>query len=124
MIFLSCLLSFYHANSQVRSGDSLISSNPPIIEAKRLTGIWISADSLFEKIEFTEDWHELVLKIPGDHSYFFLKDSLGNVSSSGFYPQWPPPSCNLIFISQDTLKVSYDPFYGQGISVLYVKSKP
>ena len=76
-----------------------------------------------DKIEFVEDWYELVLKIPGDHPYYFLKDSLGNVSSSGFFPLWPPPSCNLKFISQDTLKVSYDPFFGNGISVLYVKRK-
>lgn len=120
MILIFCLISCFHANSQTGTD----SSSNPSIESIRLIGAWNSIDSLHEKIEFVEDWYEVTLKIPGDHPYYFLKDSLGNTSSSGFYPLWPPPSCNLYFISKDTLQVSYGPFGGQGVSVLYVKRHP
>lgn len=77
------------------------------IEVNSLVGFWQTDDSLITKIEFIDSsWYELTLDLKNSSNpYYFLKDNQNKVSSSGFYPNWPPLDCDLYLIDSETLEI-------------------
>jgi hypothetical protein len=93
-----------------------------MIDSKKLIGVWYMVDSMKYKIEFIDSRFEFMMKIENDNPYYFSKDTIGNISSSGYYPQWPPLNCDLYFISNDTLKVTYSQLGVPAMSFVYIKN--
>ncbi len=91
------------------SKDSLVNYPVTSIDVKSLVGYWQTIDSLKTNIQFIDtSWYELTLDLKNNsHPYFFIKDKHNKVSSSGFYPNWPPFSCNLLFIDPETLQIVF-----------------
>jgi|GEM_PF-1007137 len=96
------------SNSQAQSADSLISHPSGTINVKLLTGFWQTTDSPQTIIEFIDsNFYEITLDLKDSaHPYYFLKDKENNVNTSGFYPNWPPFSCDLKLIEPGILEVS------------------
>lgn len=122
LLIILCLIVFVlSVNSQINDNSLINTSTPSSIDSKKVLGIWNCIDSLNNEIEFIDSGYEIELIINTSHPYYFPKDSIGFMSSSGYYPLWPPPGCSLLFITEDTLKITYSPFFDAGISYLYVK---
>lgn len=111
------------AISQTENDSIYIHARPSYLEAKLILGFWYSADSINQKVEFVDDGYQLVLKSADINPYYFLKDSNGFVSSSGFFPMWPPPGCDLKLISKDSLSITISPFFTPGKPLLYIRKK-
>ncbi len=107
IILFTFTLIVFAAFSHVQSGEGLSIPTPELIRANDLIGAWRNLDTLYKDIAFVDSTWEVVLLSSDSHPFYFAKDSLGNVSSGGWYPQWPPPSCDLFFKSKDTLEVVY-----------------
>ena len=104
--FLSLLIFSNITYSQSSNGSIDSVSKSSYLSPEKLIGTWISADSTKTRVEFIDKGYELILKFENDHPYYFPKDSVGNVSTSGYFPMWPPPGCNLEFISIDSMMIS------------------
>lgn len=109
LVFALIVLVFIllDASSQPQSGENKLIQQDHLIESKDLIGKWRSLHNPGINIEFVDSTYQLVLISSGSNPFYFQKDSLGNVSSNGWYPQWPPPSCDLFFNSKDTLRIVY-----------------
>lgn len=100
----------------------IIFDDKPSIDAKLLAGVWVSADTFKYKIEFKDEGYDMTLRsVPPDFFYYFSKDSTGQVSSSGYYPQWPPHGCDLKVLAGDTLQVGHSQIGPPYSVVKYVK---
>lgn len=109
-LILVCLLTLMSKTDLAqKSNDSLVNYPITSIDVKLLTGFWQTTDSLKTKIEFIDStWYQLILDLKDNsHPYFFIKDKQDKVSSSGFYPNWPPFSCDLNLIDPETLEISF-----------------
>ena len=102
LLLISCLI-----HSKLPFESFVLQSNKDKIEANLLLGFWETTDSLKSKIEFIDLKSEIQLTIPEHHPYYFYKDSLGLVSVSGFYPNWPPYDCELKLNTSDTLEITF-----------------
>lgn len=120
LLFLFCWLYSTQANSQ--SNNFL--ANIQIISAKKITGKWYPTDTNASVIQFVDSAAGFMLTgSAGNHPYHLSKDSLGNISSSGYYPMWPPPSCYLSLIADDTLKVNFSNSMDKGVDFFYTRKK-
>ena len=109
-LILVCLLILMSKTDLAqKSNDSLVNYPITNIDVKLLIGFWQTTDSLKTKIEFIDStWYQLILDLKeNSHPYFFIKDKQDKVSSYGFYPNWPPFSCNLNLIDPETLEISF-----------------
>jgi len=109
-LILVLLLAFTLKLSQAQqSKDSLGNYLITSIDTKSLVGYWQTTDSLKAKIEFIDSsWYQLILDLKNNsHPYYFIKDKqdTSKVSSSGFYPNWPPFDCDLNLIDSETLEI-------------------
>lgn len=121
IIGLCLLLIVQNANAQTKESTLNIGATPSYIDSKKIIGIWFWVDSIEQYIEFMDAGYEMKLISNHSHAYYFPKDTIGNMSISGYYPLWPPPGCDLVLISNDTLKITYSPFFEPGPSFFYVK---
>ena len=97
-MWLFCtLFSSFKAISQTETDSIYSPVTRSYLEAKQIIGFWYSADSINQKVEFVDDGYQLVLNSTNTNPYYFLKDSTGKIYSSGFFPMWPPPGCDLDF---------------------------
>ena len=120
VILIFILLTFsVKTYSQTTSNEGLYSN----IDSRILIGKWYPIDTSGNIIEFTDSSDGFKLKVENAQLYFFTKDSSGYISSYGYYPQWPPPSCDLKLVSNDTLKATYSYSMGGGVSFLYTKKR-
>ncbi len=97
---------FHFAYSQNSTNWINQAGEPGMIDSKKLIGEWRNLDSSGEQIEFVDSVYQIVLLSPRGHPFYFQKDSIGNISEDGWFPLWPPPSCSLNFLANDTLKIS------------------
>lgn len=118
LALLICLL-----NHQAYPQTANLPEEVTTISSEKLIGKWHPVESTNSFIEFVDSLTGFVLKAGSHQIYCLEKDSLGNISSSGYYPQWPPPSCKLKLISADTLKVSYSNFMDKGVDFYYTRKK-
>jgi len=123
-VFLFLTISVKNTFSQ-SSNDGINSHNKSsCLSPEKLIGTWISADSIKTRVEFIDNGYELILKFEKDHPYYFPKDSAGNVTTSGYFPMWPPPGCNLEFISHDSIVIRQAPFFDlEAKRVLFIKQQ-
>ncbi len=122
LLICLCLLLFVLKSNSQTNGSALNNTYvSSYLDSKKILGIWSLVDSIGYDIEFIDSGYEIELKSNYSHKYYFSKDSTGHMSSSGYYPQWPPPGCDLVLISNDTLKITYSPFFEPGPSFFYVK---
>ena len=117
-----CYLFFLITHSQAQP-NPITNKRDSHIPSKSLTGTWHQIDSTHYTIEFVDTLSEFTLKFKNHHPYYFSKDSIGNISFTGYYPQWPPLNCELQFISKDILKITYASLGVPEVSYLYVRSK-
>ncbi|MBP9790990.1 MAG: hypothetical protein KBD57_10660 [Bacteroidia bacterium] len=123
-MWLFCtLFSSFKAISQTETDSIYSPVTRSYLEAKQIIGFWYSADSINQKVEFVDDGYQLVLNSTNTNPYYFLKDSTGKIYSSGFFPMWPPPGCDLDLISKDSLNITFSPFFTPGEPILYVRKK-
>lgn len=89
--------------------DTLVNYPITSIDIKSIVGFWQTTDSLKSKIQFIDSsWYEVILDLKDNaHPYYFIKDrqDTSKISSSGFYPNWPPFDCNLSLIDSETLEI-------------------
>jgi hypothetical protein len=122
-IIYCCTILCFNANSQVPIDNSKFNHHQSYIDPKRLTGVWDRIDSKNNSIEFIDSSSEFMLKIKNGNPYYFSKDSVGNVFSNGCFPQWPPLNCELNFLLNDTLQITYSQPGVDGVSYLYIKGR-
>jgi hypothetical protein len=93
---------------------SVLNQKNTSIDVQVLVGYWQITDSLKTKIEFIDSsWYQLILDLKDNSNpYFFTKDTLNTVSSSGYYPNWPILSCNINLIDLETLELIFSPVGG------------
>jgi len=112
----------------VKGGDSsifktdFITYDTSSISMGDLEGTWEEVNSK-DRIYLLRKAAELLLTDSAYTFFHFDMDSLGNVSTNGLYPQWPPPSCHLELLGVNRLKVTYQPFGGSGVSFIYIRRK-
>ena len=108
VLVLTCILMSKASIAQ-KTVDSLLNRPISNIDIKSLAGFWETTDSLKTKIEFIDSsWYQLTLDLKNNsHPYFFSKGKTNTVSSSGFYPNWPPFSCDLNLIDSKTLEMTF-----------------
>ena len=116
-------MSTHFGNAQSPIETFSFQDNSSRIEVKLLVGFWETTDTIKRRIEFVNSDFELKLIIPANHPYYFSIDSLQNVSSSGFYPNWPPYDCELKLITSDTLEIKYSQIGVKPYSEKYLKVK-
>lgn len=120
VIFSCCIISL-----QINSQSNTFNKETPVLSATKLIGKWYPVDKNASAIQFVDSAVGFTLTgTSANHFYYLSKDSLGNVSSSGYYPMWPSPSCSLSFISADTLKVNYSTSMDEGIDFYQTRKKP
>lgn len=87
------------------------------LEVRSLVGFWELDDSAKSRIEFIDtSWYELILDLKdGMHPYYFPKDKQKQnlVSSSGYFPNWPPYDCDLILQEPELLEIRRSQVGGQ-----------
>ncbi len=93
------------------------------IDVKQLLGIWETTDSMKYRIEFTYNYFDLVMKSGDSRPYYFSKDSLDRVYSSGYYPNWPPFNCDLRLTGPGKLEVTYSQLGVPATTIKFVKLK-
>ncbi len=80
-------------------------------------------DSTHQRAEFVDEGYQITLKGADRNPYYFSKDSTGHIYSSGYFPMWPPPGCDLELISDDSLNITFSPFFTPGKPILYLRKK-
>lgn len=104
------LLGFSMARSQ-HPTDSLGTYVITNIDVNALRGYWYTDDSLNISLEFVDtSWYQVVLDLKdGLHPYYFIKDHQDStkVSSSGYFPNWPPFDCDLLLVNNETLELRF-----------------
>lgn len=79
------------------------------IDIKSLIGYWQTTDSLKSRLEFIDSCsYQIILDLKDNsHPYYFIKsqEDKSKVSSSGYFPNWPPFNCDLNLIDSDTLEI-------------------
>lgn len=124
-LFSILLFLFYwlHCNKANSQSNNFL-ADIQIISAKKITGKWYPTDTNATTIQFVDSTAGFMLTGSAvNHPYYLSKDSLGNISSSGYYPMWPPPSCYLSLIADDTLKVNYFNSMDEGVNFFYTRKK-
>jgi len=123
-IWLFCtLFCNFKAISQTENDSIYSPVTQTYFKAKKIIGFWYRADSIKERVEFVDDGYQIILNSTHGNPYYFLKDSTDHIYSSGFFPMWPPPGCDLDLISKDSLAITFSPFFTPGEPILYVRKK-
>ena len=81
---------------------------------EKLIGVWESVDSVKQLIKFI-NISPLEIRLLADSfsAYTFYKDSLNTVPASGVIFMWPPHHCDLKFIDNTLLEITYGSATGQ-----------
>lgn len=117
-----------HNNASVQDGitsdieTNYTTSDSSNISVLVLEGAWEELNSK-NMIYLMKKSGELVLTDSAYTTFYFYMDSLGNVSTNGVFPQWPPPSCHLELLESNRLKVTYQSFGASGRSFIYIRKK-
>jgi hypothetical protein len=121
IIIVCCTIFSNNVKSQAQN-DNVLRPGTHYIKSDKLIGTWVCVDPSKNAIEFVDSSYQFVLLDSCNHPYYFFMDSLRNVFSSGYYPNWPPYNCDLNFISADTLQATYT-VMGSGDCYMYVRKK-
>jgi hypothetical protein len=90
-----------------KSNDALL-RDTTTIDTKLLEGFWETTDSLKSTIQFIDSSFKVILHVRNNyHPYYLSKDKQNRVSTSGYYPNWPPFFCNLNLLEPKVLEISF-----------------